>query len=207
MAQPDMTVGDIISITMRGKLNEQTTMNVLHYKLTSVGALLSFPSWASAASIKLNELGGIAALYADCLSEDVTNLQWLIQKISPVRLVQYVTDMAATEGTISEIALPPGVQASLTKRSLVAGRHAVGGIRMPGAPITANEGGYISTTYSNLLEILCVPLAAPLDSASIGVITPIIFNRLSPSTSVTVTSVTPEQTLRTIRRRVVGRGI
>lgn len=206
MAIP-MTVGDIVSITLRGTLNGQTTLNVLHYRLTSVGGLTDFASWASAVVIKLDGPAEMAVFYAGALSEDVTNLQYVIQKIYPTRLVVYVHDMTATEGQITESALPPGVQASLTKRGALANRNNIGGVRMPGAPITANEGGYISTAYNALLEAFATYLAGPITTVTIGTLTPIIYNRQIPADSPAVATVTVEQTMRTMRRRVVGRGI
>lgn len=206
MAVP-MTVNDIISLTAIGRLDDQVVMNVFHYRLTSLGSLTAFPTWAVALNDKLNDAAELSAFYTNCLSEDVTDLRWFIQKIYPTRLVKHVGDMDPDIGAIAESALPPGTQASLTKRALVAGKHAIGGIRMPGVPVTASEGGYISSAYKVLLTNLRDSLQAPITSVTIGTITPIIFNRSNPAGSLDIDSITPEDTMRTIRRRVVGRGI
>lgn len=206
MAVP-MTVGDIVSITIQGRLDGQTTMNVLHYKLTSLGSLTEFPTWAVALGTKLNTAAELSSFYTDACSENLTDLFYRIQKIYPTRLVQAVINLSPSEGQIVESALPPGDQGSLTKRGIVAGRHSIGGIRMPALPITANEIGYLSGAQVALYDILCTYLAAPITTVTIGTLTPIIFNRTGPGTSVDVATVSTEATIRTLRRRVVGRGI
>lgn len=203
-----MTANDIISLTAVGRLYSQTTMTVLHYRLTSVGSLPLFNGWASSLLTYLNTPTiGLTAFYTRCLSEDWTAGQWWIQKIHSTRLVKIAGNMSPTVGGVGEAALPPGVAASITKRAAVAGRNAVGGIRLPAIPVTSNEAGYMSTAQELLMADLCLQLQAPLTTVSIGTLTPIIYNRTNPTSSLEVVNCTVETTLRTMKRRVVGRGI
>lgn len=203
-----MTVNDIISLTAVGRLYSQTTMTVLHYRLTSVGSLPLFNGWASSLLTTLNTPTiGLTAFYTRCLSEDWTAGQWWIQKIHSTRLVKVAGNMSPSVGGIGESALPPGVAASITKRAAVAGRNAVGGIRLPALPVTSNEAGYMSTAQELIMADLCIQLQAPITTVSIGTLTPIIYNRLNPTSSLEVVNCTVETTLRTMKRRVVGRGI
>jgi len=203
-----MQVGDIINITMVGRCNGQTTMTSLHYRLTSVGSLTVHSTWAQAVISKLNTATvGLAQYYMNACSEQLIAAEWWVQKIYPTRMVKVSGVSDPSEGVIAEFALPPATSVSLTKRGLVAGRHSIGGVRMPAVPLTWNESGYVSATGLLLYESLCSQLQAPLDGVTIGNLQPVIFNRVSPNISVDVMGMSTEDTLRTMKRRVVGRGI
>lgn len=203
-----MQVGDIIAITYTGRLFGQTTMTVLHYELTSVGSLTAHPTWAVAVIGLLNTVAtGLATFYNEACSEDLISGAWWVQKVYPTRMAKVDGVASPDEGLVLEGALPPGVSASLTKRGAVASRHAIGGVRMPALALSWAEAGYLSAAAITKYTDLCIQMAAPISSGATGNLQPVIFNALAPNLSIDVASMIPQETVRTNKRRVVGRGI
>lgn len=209
MAYP-ITTGTIIELGIAGTLFAQRTLTLFHYRLTGTTVTdgeAALEEWLSSLTGNV-ALGG--AYFAAC-SEDWTGYQLSAQVIfvpgpSVQRRPKVVMNISTYEGEVASPSLPPGVAVALTRRSEVATRRGVGTIHMPAVPTSYTANGSLNSTgladYTTFGD-------ACMENPTIGTLTgvPLIYNRTAPVDSIQVTSVTPQSTLRTMRRRVVGRGI
>lgn len=209
MAYP-ITTGSLIELGIAGTLFGQRTLTLFHYRITGTtitDGQAALEDWLDSLTGNI-AIGG--AYFAAC-SEDWTGYQLSAQVIyvpgpSVQRRPKVVLSITTFPGEVASPSLPPGVAAALTRRSEVASRRGLGTIHMPGVPTSFTSGGELSTLGIDSYTTLG---GAFMENPTIGSMTgtPMIYNRSNPADSIQVTSVTPQSTVRTMRRRVVGRGI
>jgi hypothetical protein len=204
-------VGDIIQLVVTTKLNQQTCMNVLHYRIQSL------PSGTTGNEAAITELigafitgtGSVVNKMKAIMSEDAIIETVQGQIVYPTRTIYYL-GFANSQGLLLTPALPPACSLAITKRSATVGRGRAGRVEIAGCPAAEafqgswQTGGTFWTDVMNLANQLEATQTGPVLSI---VYEPVIFRRSSPITSAVVADMTPQTTVRSEKRRVVGRGI
>lgn len=206
-----VTLPGIVEIVFVGKYAEQTTMSMFHYVVPAGTAISDGRAYLGLLNTQVQTVGGLFDKYTSVLPTAWTGLYLQFQWIYPTRYARYIDSSVLGAGGQAEgDGLPSSAAAALTKRSDdVAGRHGHGTLHMPAVP-----QGYCDVTLSNLVTAgvtayqtlgtqMCVDLTPPSAPAA----RPAIYSRGSPGLSGLVETCIPERTIRTMRRRVVGRGI
>lgn len=199
--------GDILEVRLRGVLFEQHVMTVLHYKITDVEPDILLSVCITALNTDLGGVDDLYDSYYKCLSEDYTAQDTEIQRIAPLRQIAYNFEPYAGIGNVASTALPPGVSMAVTKRAEGSGRDCVGGCRLPAVPTLFNDAGRVTLLGTDALQQFCDQLKQVSEVTGVATFTPIILHRASPSDSQIVYDAFPMDTIRTMSRRVVGRGI
>lgn len=209
MAQP-ITNNAIMEVTLRGLHQDQRVLSVLHYAaLVPPAVFQDFNEAAPDVVDALLATGGIVDKYLDAVSVEYALEEIRLQLITPIRYSFKSFLQASSPGTVAGTALPPNEGATLTKRNDATGRRNRGSLHMPALPISFVGGGRITTAgetaYLALGDVMVLPITT---TGGGGDVTwnPVIFNKAVPTTSPEFTSVTPQLTTRTNRRRTVGVG-
>jgi len=202
---------DIVQVTVEyAEQGVEVMMNVLHYRLATGGPYTD----GADEILKLVQMigngaapGTFANMWASLASENVTINRVVGQKIWPARYAKVVNEVDVPGEQAGE-AIPPQVQAAITKRSELAVPYGVGGIRVPGIATTLEVFGKLTAPglagLEDLGETLNITLTPPATSA---VWEPVILRRDNPGSSLRVALTQAHGTLRTQRTRIPGKGI
>lgn len=201
--------GDILQLTHWQKLDGQTLLNIMHYRIS--GSLVTIADGATALS---DFLTGYAAsgtsVYGKikaCQATSVAHEKITAQIIWPVRrpfVVKDTGDSGARVGT----AMPTGCAACITKRQDVAGRGKTGRMEVGGYLVTDVEDSQITNTLADLLIELAESMEAKLSlGAQTNVLIPAIYNKAQPANTGDIDTTSINYTVRYLTRRTVGRGI
>lgn len=200
----------IIEATFVGEIDGQTTMSLFHFRVTE-GTSADGATWLLSFIAQLKATSGLRDLYLDCCSQNFTLRTITAQMIwapnpNVSRRPRVVDVQVDQNGTVEEDSEPSLVSVAITKRTDLAGRKGIGTLHMPAVPITFLQNSVITTTALTAYQHVADELNEAIEVAPISAI-PIIMHKGSPSESPVITGATVESTARTMRRRVVGRGI
>lgn len=208
---PDVSDGDIFLFAADARLDGQQLLLTQYYRAvfntpeSTVNYLALIDEWHDATEL----LGAMSAVIAGIYSEDVVNINYWYQKIDPIRLVKQVRSSVNGTGTVASPSLPPGTANVITMRGDIATRRQVGSKHLGGVPSSFSEDGLVTaagrTAYQLLIDNILGPPVLTLGEV-IVTMNPVIFHRAEPSTSALSTSGYVQDTTRTEKRRVVGRG-
>jgi hypothetical protein len=203
-------VNDVVEVSYRGRHVGQRTLNLLHYKCTAapIGGV-DFAGYADELIVLLNQDDDVSDRYLACCSNEFHLEEIRVQIISEIRYSYESFPQVDTIGTVAEEALPPNEGVTLTKRNDGTGRRNRGSVHMPAVPRTFVSEGVLTGAAVTAYTALGVKLRAikqPTVLAAAIDLTPVIFNKTTPSTSPPFNSVTVQLTSRTNRRRTVGVG-
>jgi len=153
--------GDIIEVRMYGRHDGQVVITVLHYILDIVDETPTLGSVIDDIYSNLTGVDKLGPKYAACVSEDYTGWDCQIQRIFPTRSAFVAFDPVVAVGLVAAASLPPGNSVAVTKRSELAGRSKVGGVRMPCVAASWNVDGEVGPTflpaYTDLGDKIKVP--------------------------------------------------
>lgn len=207
MAYP-VAANSILEVTLIGNLASQTTLTLLHYK--TVTAISDGDSAINTVNANINNAlpSCLVAYYLACCGAGFDLLAVRYQWIYTVRYLARTIPAVLTSGTAGSTALPPGVAVAITKQAQTSGRKNRGTVHMPGVPLDAVTDGSLSpgaglTAYVNLGKEIEVP--QPIGGGTFAA--PVIYQRSSPINSQQVIQTIVQTNVRTMSRRVVGRGI
>lgn len=199
--------GSITQVTLDGRLFGQRTLTVLHYMMEPFSdemELELFYTGFNASMFGMNN--DFEDKYLACCSNNFSLTRILTQVIFPIRYYARQLIQAGKDGTVSSISLPPGVSASLTKRSILSTPHSIGGVRMPAVPTSFQASGELNATGITAYGLFCDQLNQAVGASETTGLIPIIFRRTAPALSEQIAFAFPQSTLRTMSRRVVRRG-
>lgn len=208
MAYPIAT-NDVIALTFQCSQDLQTVMSVFHYQY--IGPTTIADGAAALDTLLSNQFepGSLLDKYLLACNADlkVTNIN--AQLVAPGRFAKLsqLPAVGYSQGRIAGTPLPSSTAVAITKRGDSANRHSVGTLHMGGvdsasvADSVLTEAGKL--LYAAVAGTLYFNIQANVDES----FRPIIFNRAGPTSSVRVTAATKQNNVRTMRRRVVGRGI
>lgn len=205
MAYP-ISVGSIVEVTFPYRVNSQLCMAVLHYKLRS-GSVSDGATNLQALLTDLNAVGGLHEAMSFCQSEDATYPELRAQVISPLRFVPETQLSNRSQGAITEPCNNQQVAIAVTKRSELASRHGIGTLHLGGIADTFCTAGRVASAFGSIINLFAGQLNDDVTLTGSVIYDPVIYNRSNPSLSAVITTASYQDTLRTMRRRVVGRGI
>lgn len=202
MASYGLSSGDIVELRLVGTLYGQRTINTFHY-LVGAGSpatddLLEFQdAWRLACWTD-----NISTL----LSQSLENCFTQAQTIAPVRKVVNDFPLTPSTGGVGEVAAPPTVTAVLRKQSLTAGKKYQGRVFLPGIAITDINGGRLTDVAYTAWEDISAVLADPI-TFNTRTATPIIYSTKDAAIRANIIGGAADQTLRSQRRREIGKGV
>lgn len=207
MPVPTITNGAIIEWQFVGQYVGNKTRTIRHYKVADVGSPINMQGALDALFTKLNTDDDWVDKYRLCCGLNWELLYCQLQVIWPVRYrsQRYIANTGP--GTGGENCSSAGIAANIMLHSLNANHHSVGGMHMPCPPDKEYENGSFTgaqkSRYNAVGEVAAEGKAvvAPAFSAL-----PIIFSRGSPAGSEEVFGYQTMDSVRTARRRVLGRG-
>lgn len=209
---PNVSLNDVLLVTFYGLYLEQRVMNTFHYFLQSVAGTARnldeyYDDFATDAT-----MADLIDKYVAVLPDQYTLSELWVQLIAPDRYAKktYTLD---DPGILTTLDLTANIQASISRNSFIADRHSQGGIRLI-APSNATyvANGYITPAYKALLD----PLAAAMKNDVVTTVggsnitaRPCLFHFNADGQPIVRPQLdtTVRDTVRTMRRRTVGRGI
>lgn len=207
-------VGDILEVTFRGEYALQTTLTVLHFAVVT----------APAAGDAFNQLTTLVTdihasdlwiKYKNLIATNWTSDEIRVQVVSPQRR-PLVSHLWKEAGTGLGTAQTANVSAVITKRTdIVTNRKAklkrggTGGVHVPCPATVMYDGGEIVDAYRTALNAWGVELLLGVLIGATGIARPCVWHRLTGAAIPydIVTGTATQDTVRTMRRRTVGRGI
>lgn len=203
-------VGDIIEVTFKGDVYNQTVLNILHYRvLTAATGSTTVQSDSLATAEHVGPAGGadIWTLMALLLANDY-NLEGVrVQDVFPVRYAPVFAALPA-QGTGG-----PGNSTNLagviTKQTRLSGRDQVGSIHLGPIADGDQDQGFMAGTWLTDAQSLADAMEVVLSPVAGLTLEPVIWHRTVPATgtySTRITNCTPRDTLRVMRRRTVRVG-
>lgn len=205
-------VGNVIQITMFGKLHGQTIMNVFNYRMAT--STEDPPAGPVAAEIAAQFFANLHLVVMARLSNEYTTDRLRIQDVYPTRYVHH--DFAPSQpsnqgGQQVTNSLPSAMSIVTTLISETAGRSHRGRKFWAGIPVGADDDSVVA---ANVLQTwrgavdpqLIADVEATVDLINYTLV-PIIWSLTNPLEKDDVVAALTRETLRTQRRRVVGRGI
>lgn len=209
---PDLLQNDIVSVTIDSRLDGQQILLCLHYAVQSIAdppGEVDLNTALDVFATELNAAGGLEELYANSLAQNVS-IYWLIlQKIHTIRYTHRRYTVAEPVGLITEDALTPNMAVVVTTQGEEAGRHNIGNLHIGGVPQTFVENGLVAAGAYAVYEALGAKLLEEYEldvDGTLVVMTPIIFNRVTPTDSPIRKFAYVQDTVRTMHRRTVGLG-
>jgi len=201
----------IVEVTLRCTMNGQAMLNVLHYQPTAPGSgsigdgrnnLLQFINTIDVSGTGWSALRSVSC--ADLMTIDTITAQY----IWPERFVRLVEPTSTTSGSLTGLAAPQNVAAFVQLLTDESGRQFRGGMHVGGLSAADVGDGFLANTLKSSLDTEATFLLGPITTTTAGLnYVPIIYQRLNPVASASVTQVSVEATSRTMRRRGVGLGI
>lgn len=207
-------VGDIAEVTFEGVLFGQVTMTVLRYRLKTAG-LSGGKEASDDLEAKLIDVGEVWNLYIKCLSSDWHATGNTIQRIHDTRMRAYFYDLSdpgdinVSANTANTAAVITTFTELSTKRSEEKHEGQTGALHLPAIPWDRYVDGLLTNAYIGgpILD-LTEKLPAPIVTAG-GNTWQLIIYHPKGTTKVfdDVVGAFGQRTMRTMRRRTVGRGI
>jgi len=204
-----LAINDIIQVTVEGRKDGQTLLNVFHYRCTvapstgtpadNIGAFLT-QDWAV-------DAGRLEILWTPVMPDDYNLRLVRGQRVAPTRSA-YVEQLLIDNGDIAAFQMDTANLAWVfVKQTELAGRRGRGTTHMllPASDWILN--GELSTEGATARQDLIEAIDDTVVVVSGGTYEPVIYHpAFSPNFS-RITHCTIKQEIRTMRRRTVGRGI
>jgi len=203
---PNVSIDDVIEVRLNQRLASQRIMTILHYACTAGGGIDMGTLFTSLHTQMTDPVLGPANLLTQCQSDSVTSLWIDYQVIKPTRQV-YVRKTWSTFGNIANDALPPGNSVAVTKQGTIAGKGLTGHVLFAGAPTNkVTDGNLVGTYRTTEVQAFADTLPVVFNTGS-TLLKPIIGTTKWFGAYNFIESAFGEMTVRTMSRRVVGRGI
>lgn len=205
--------GDIIQVVFRTIVQEQTCLNVLHFKITQPVGQPSFTSDMELlfTCVDPATAGSVGQTFRSAIATNATIQDITLQRVSPTRdfYMRFPIGLAGIS-TVGECTAT-NVSGVITKQSEKPGRGRSGSFHIPGIGQNGYSAGRLTNAYRAeilpLQDALKEDLIDPVTSDHLGV--PGMFHPSAPLgqqfQQVVATSI--QSTLRVMRRRTVGVGI
>jgi hypothetical protein len=205
MAYP-VPLSSILELVANMTVNGQQCMSVFHYKYNTGS---SIPDGRAAAVDFLNKIrvaGALKDAYVGCISDQIVDITWRAQWITPNRFRHVFLAVAPDAGTAAANPLPVQVSAAITKQAQNATRHGSGTLHMPGVPTSFVVDSLITLVGHTAYLALCDKVILPITLTGGQILDPVLFNRVTPNNSETIIQAFAQNTSRVNRRRTVGVG-
>lgn len=202
-----MPTGSCVEVVVRYGVSNQQYMNVLHYLTSGANSTDGAASITGLLAV-INSNSGVLGKMSQCQAVNCIYGYLTGQMISAVRYVPVYAGQYTLHGQLSGTCNFPQSSVTYTKRSQVASRHSLGSFHLGGIPDDMAAAGSVNdTTYSTTLNNLGTAVSAAVTVSGGLTFTPVILNRNAIGSSAVIASTAYQSTIRTMRRRVLGRGI
>lgn len=200
-------VGQKYLVTVQGKVDGQRTMTNFCYQLSALAGAPSTDDVATEIGAKFAGVAGMVPLLADAGPSNWSIDYLDIQCIDPVR-VRKISRLVNVNGNMNACEAP-GTTMCYTRAGDLAGRKRQSTVHLPcstdGADITAGRPTLALLNKIQLIanqNLLLITSLAPSFTVN-----PVINNGAGGANVTLITRAFAADTIRTMRRRVVGRGI
>jgi hypothetical protein len=211
MADP-LALNDIVQITVTGSYEAQVLLNVMHYKAENApdpGRTYEQGLTDLVAAIKNDVASNWVPSLLDCMGQEAGIDKIRAQRVYPTR-DYYVDVTEAQPGTHANPVRTANIAATLTKQSSRAGRGRSGSFHVFGVPEGTFDLGRFLAAYMELLDTLSVNLKkTQVEHLGFSVWYPGMYNGSlgTPLNWSDIVQITPQDTVRIMRRRTLRVGI
>lgn len=200
-----MALGDVFRFTLIGEYELSVNMNVLHYEVVGMAGTGATPT-----QILNGLLADVKADYLDAMNAGYNLTGARLQQILPVKGDPLEVAVAPPEpGTVAGDGMPGYVSAVISLRTGIADRSHRGRIFLPARSESDSAGSVLNAGALTLITTAATTLVGPITQGvapNTSDMQLTVFSKLlNNSTPVEEFLVRP--TLKTQRRRMVGRGI
>lgn len=198
MALPVLSVGDVLMLTLKGRLFGQRTNNTFFYNVASTDGLADFDDVA----LQFNT--NYETIWSNMVSEDWTADILTIRRLTPTttRGVDFSLDWT---GNVAQPALPPSTAAVISRWNYGSGPSNRGRIFIAGVPTTFHVAGELTAPAMAILTLLSAEMDDQLENLPAFSLTPGLFHR-ELGVIEALDGTTPRSILRQQRRREIGVG-
>jgi len=207
-----VALNDLFAVTAVGECFNQRIMLTAHYAVIVVGTSTVEAVVTSDLIDSVRAGGGQDVLESDylaCLPPEYNLVRWVAQKIAPVRYAYQFLNRGevGTHANSTETANQAGV---ITLRTVLAGRQNISNKHIGPLPqdVAVQDSGLLTVAYKALLNTLGVQMVTQITGGGTATQWAPVVRHNSPLNSFTYLSQTANgDTVNTMRRRTVGRGI
>jgi len=207
---PQLANNDILLYTVRYQQNSQTFLNTMVYRyLDNSGATDDYATLANQWLADQVAATGYIARILPNLNNTITIVDHRMQLIYPTRWAPIIGTVSSPGGD-PLFGTPTNTAMTFTKRTLRATRWGVGSWHLPGLNVhnLASPGAWNVADADAIALDIAVPLVGSFTpTGSVGQITSVLWNVAVPTRITPISSLVPQYTPRTMRRRTVGLGI
>jgi len=199
----------MVEVTIHSTISAQTCLTMLHWYLASSFATVTdghqelVNIWER---IQPGAATDVITPFVSCMglgtSVDFCRVQW----VWPQRYQAFQNAVNLAGGVINAT-VNPSVAAVISRSGDIARKGRRSNLHMPGLPTSFIANGSLTAAAVNTYQVFGVATMQNLVTPTGHTYTPVIYNRANPASSIVITTVIPSATARTMRRRVVGRGI
>jgi len=207
-----VALNDLFAVAAVGSCFNQRIMLTHHYAVSFVGSSTNEAVVTNDMVDALRGGGGGDAwetLYRALMPADWTLEYWQVQKIAPVRYA-YQKASRGVAGTHAATTETANQSAILTLRTALAGRQDISNKHIGPIPQDAavQVNGTLNAAYKTLLGNLGTAMLALLTGPATGTVWyPVVRHNTPPNSFTQVLTFATGDTVNTMRRRTVGRGI
>jgi len=202
-----VNLGDKILVTFKGELLGQRILSTFWYQVSALTGTPNTATFATALIAQIKTAGGLRDSFVDVAPQNYSLGEIWAQFIEPTRVVK-VIDNTADGGNWPVDADTANVAAVITRRGDLAGRKHVGSLHVPiSTDPTAIIAGSLSAALKVKTDALATDIASVQTLAGIGTANPILRNGPLTTDVTVINNAFSQTTVRTMRRRTVGRGI
>lgn len=211
MARP-VGSGAILEVTIDQTSNSQILLNIFHYRLITTPST-TVDGDDVTGLLATTILGGGVQLPVNLRALCPTNWRWnswRTQWIHPTRYTRVSYDAGAGTGGVLSTNTPQNLALTMTKRAVEANRHGIGSLHFGGLTSGDFLNGEITAAGQTKMELIGDAIDQVVDVSAVPnavSLTPILFNRNSPASSLNWVEYVVQNTVRVERRRTVGLGI
>lgn len=201
------SVGDVLLVTFDGFWHNQRTMTTFHYGVSAVTGGPSNDQFALALKNQMALAGGLIPTFlACCPPAYLLNNVW-VQTLAPVRVVKTILSVALS-GQFDGDSNTANLSTVVTRRGSLANRANIGSVHVPYPNLDADgSDGTIGAPMLAALGTFATQVRSQIAMVGTGTVIPVLFHGPAITDVNIVTSTIVQLTVRTMRRRTVGRGI
>ena len=207
MAGPVPAIGQIYRVTYDLTMFGQKLMNTFEYRLSTLGAEVDTD--AVCTGLRNTMVGGMVfeGTYQLAIPLQVACDNIWVQCIYPTR-VRKLVFVKNVLGSNAGTASTANVAASIERRGVLANKHNVGRIQVPGCTdaISVVNGSIPAGAYLTSLNNLAAKIILPATTAGGSVLGPVLTKNPVDATFANITEAFAKTTVRVMRRRTVGVG-
>lgn len=198
--------GDVVQVTFRGTIFSQVCLTTFNFEYNGATITDGIGAFQDAAD-NMQVTTGLYTRYRNLMPVTWVGGQIWMQKIFSVRFRREVITPTQTSGLINDQVVSPADAVAL----LLVGNESGPRFRcvkhLPGLVAGSADAGELTPAAKDGYDLLALSAISPVVVSGANELRPIILNRANPAFSSSITGGSTMPEIRTMRRRVVRRGI